>query len=449
MTKLKVRSIDFSWIVAAVMITVAIGGNVFFTAEAAADVDEALEIERIPRNPLVDSITVRLDFAVDTLCLIADPANSLDAFLAELEKLMSGEDTVVNIVHLGDSHTQAGFYTGQIMRTLQEVFGNAGRGWISPLKLAKINEPKDYFITSNVNNWIAGRCIQAELKCPIGPGAVGISSESDNIDFTIRIAPVNGVGYAFNQAVMYRDSNAVPMLPKATDTTATFVCWGDNSSAADIATDTFRLANETDELTLQSVKRFGTAKSVNCYFGFSLTNGNPGILYHAVGQNGAMFSHYLRPDYFSRLALLKPSLLVVSLGTNESFAGARFRAELFESQVDSLVKLVRAAMPETAILLTTPAESFRRINKRYERNKVIGQISSILCKYAEKEQLACFDVYTATGGEQSCLNWEKAGLLGRDHVHYNAEGYAKQGKMLSKALIRMMLNRENELASDE
>ena len=45
-------------------------------------------------------------------------SHGLDAFFSELEKLRNGQDTVVNIVHLGDSHIQAGYYSGEIMRLM-------------------------------------------------------------------------------------------------------------------------------------------------------------------------------------------------------------------------------------------------------------------------------------------------------------------------------------------
>lgn len=37
------------------------------------------------------------------------------------------------------------------MAELQKTFGNAGRGLIVPLKLAKTNEPRDYSIISDID----------------------------------------------------------------------------------------------------------------------------------------------------------------------------------------------------------------------------------------------------------------------------------------------------------
>lgn len=418
----------------------------------AKESEDVRETERMyPRTALVDSLCPRIDFAVDSLCCIFDPQHSLEAFLGELETLLSGKDTVVNVVHIGDSHVQAGFYSGQVMHLLQDAFGNAGRGWISPLKLAKINEPKDYYITSNIRDWEIGRCIQKDPPCPLGPGAMGIRTQSDRVDFSVRISPVSGAGYAFRQMVLYRDSEAAPMLPVHGDTLSFDVCWGSETEAPDVVTDTFRISEEVAEVQLLAAPREDPAdpqnrKTANCYYGFSLANGRPGILYHAVGQNGAMFVNYSRPEYVRRLALLKPSLLIVTLGTNESFAPeSRFNSERFVAQMDSFVRLVKDCMPGTAILVTTPAESFRRVRrKQHEQNRNIQKVATAIRDYAGREGLACFDLYGATGGANSCRNWEKANLLGRDRVHYSVDGYCEQGKLLYKALVRLKLNQQND-----
>ncbi|MDR0757097.1 MAG: GDSL-type esterase/lipase family protein [Tannerella sp.] len=432
-----------------VVLAAAVDSN--YGAVSAKEYEEVREAERMyPRAAPVDSVCPLIDFAVDSLCCIADPQRSLDAFLGELETLLSGKDTVVNVVHLGDSHVQAGFYSGQVMRLLQDAFGNAGRGWISPLKLAKVNEPKDYYITSTIRDWEIGRCIQKDPPCPLGPGAMGIRTLSDRVDFSIRISPVSGAGYAFRQVVLYRDSEAAPMLPVHGDTLPFDICWGSEDEAPGVVTDTFRLSEETDEMQLLAAPREDPAdrtarKSANCYYGFSLTNGRPGILYHAVGQNGAMFVNYSRPEYVRRLALLKPSLIIVTLGTNEaSVPESRFSAERFVEQMDRFVRTVKDCMPGTAILITTPAESFRRVRRQqHEQNRNIPKVAAAIRDYAGSNGIACFDLYGATGGVNSCRHWEKANLLGRDRVHYSVDGYCEQGKLLYRALIRLKLNQQN------
>lgn len=370
----------------------------------------------------------------------------LHHFFAALDSLRAGKDTVVTIVQLGDSHIQAGHYSGRTMRLMQQQFGNAGRGWIAPFKLSKTNEPDDYFVSSVIREWVAGRCIQRTRKCPVGPGGIGIQSVSPSINFDISMAPNNGAGYSFNQAVLYRGEKSMPMLPvgKWKDSVETVLSQA--ACAPGVVADTFRIACLVDTLQLQSTRRKqGTDKLLpassfrNLYYGFNLTNSQPGILYHSVGVNGAMFVNYTDENYVRQLALLDPSLLIISLGTNETF-GRRFTRSEFAGQIESFISLVKKQMPHTAILLTTPPECYKRVyvNKKrtYVRNENTERAAKAIVDVARREGLACWDLFATTGGKNSSAKWRKAGLMGRDRVHYTKEGYQEQGTLFYRALMQ-------------
>lgn len=412
-----------------------------------------LETEAIHRMlPSVDSIQSSLSFINDSLCLIQDPSHSMSAFIDGLNELLNGKDTVINIIHLGDSHIQAGYLSGRTMRLMQSAFGNAGRGWIAPFKLSKVNEPSDYFISSNVKEWIAGRCVQLNPKCPWGIGGIGIQTEAKDIDFNLIIAPNNGAGYSFNKVLMYRDHHAPPMIPALADKDTTHVLsWG-NQPFQNILIDTFATANLVDTLTFKSLQAHRDSMAAkypgaNRYYGFMLTNSNPGILYHSIGVNGAKFVDYTSREYVRQLSLLNPSLLIVSLGTNESF-GRNFSKATFEQQVDSFIRLVREELPETTLLITTPAETYKRVYKNkkrhYVRNENISKIAETISSYAEKENIAYWDLYTLSGGYNSCKNWFDAKMFGRDRIHFSRDGYDEQGVLLYKAIIRSCVQHSTE-----
>lgn len=382
----------------------------------------------------------------DSLCHVTDPSNSLSSFFAELDGLQAGKDTVISVVHLGDSHIQAGYYSGMVMRHLQQDFGNAGRGWIAPLKLSRTNEPDDYFITSTVREWISGRCIQNKRKCPIGLGGIGIQSVSTSINLDISIAPVNGAGYAFNQAILYRGDQSMPMLPTGALKDSVRTSLASAPAAPGILADTFRLPFQTDVLNLHSTRRKqGTDELLpassfkNVYFGFSQTNGRPGLLYNSIGVNGAMYVNYTEETYVRQLALLHPSLLIVSMGTNETF-GRRFNTAEFTAQVKAFISLVKKYMPGTTLLLTTPPECYKRayVNKKrtFVRNDNTQRAAKVIVSVAKESGIACWDLFAATGGKNSSVKWYKAKLMGRDRVHFTKEGYREQGALLYRALMK-------------
>ncbi len=381
----------------------------------------------------------------DTLLFPSDSVQPLERFFSLLDSLKAGKDTVLTIVHLGDSHIQAGKYSGKVMRLLQDEFGNAGRGWIAPFKLSRTNEPDDYFITSSVRDWIAGRCIQRKRKTSVGMGGIGVGSMSSSINLNVRIAPNNGAGYAFNQAILYRRYNAMPMLPTDESKKITEASLADSVVYAGVKADTFRLSRMTDTLLLHSTRRkqgtnmlLPASSFNNTYYGFSLTNGQPGILYHSIGVNGAMYVNYTDKEYLQRLSLLRPQLLIISLGTNETF-GKNFSGLEFSEQVHRFLSLVKEVMPGTEIILTTPPECYKRtyVKKKriYVRNENTEKAAAALRQIAQEEGIVCWDLFTATGGKNSCRKWQTQHLLSKDRIHFTQRGYQDQGVLLYRALM--------------
>lgn len=399
----------------------------------------------------------------DTLLLPSDSTGMpLTHFFAGLDSLKSGKDTVITVVHLGDSHIQAGRYSGKVMRLLHREFGNAGRGWIAPYKLNRTNEPDDYFIRSAIRDWTGGRITQRRKKTAIGMGGIGVRSFSPSINLNVIVTPKNGAGYAFNQAILYRRDQAMPMLPtdKSKPIAEAFLA---DSAYAGVKADTFRLKCFTDTLLLHSTRRKqGTDQLLpassfnNTYYGFSLMNGQAGILYHSVGVNGAMYVNYTDSDYVARLALLRPQLLIVSLGTNETF-GRRFSGIEFSEQVKRFLRLVKHEMPHVEILLTTPPECYKRtyVKKKrvYVRNENTEKAAAALRQIAKEEGLACWDLFAATGGKLSCRKWLDQRLMARDRIHFTQKGYEDQGVLLYRALMNAynqhVKEKQNRIQSKE
>lgn len=434
------------------LIAITVGAKNLAPYRSAQEVIAALpDTMARPDTVALPSISYKIGAAADSVLLpvpdssVREYAPLLD-FFAALDSLRAGKDTVVTVVQLGDSHIQAGHYSGRMMRLMQQQFGNAGRGWIAPFKLSRTNEPDDYFISSVLKEWVAGRCIQSNKKCPVGPGGIGIQSVSPSINLDISMAPNNGAGYSFNQAIIYRGEKSMPMLPtgKLKDSVETIL--GTAPCAPGVLADTFRISSLTDTLQLHSTRRKQGTNTLlpassfkNVYYGFNLTNGQPGILYHSIGVNGAMFVNYTDESYVRQLALLNPSLLIISLGTNETF-GRRFTGSEFAGQIETFISLVKKQMPHTAILLTTPPECYKRVtvNKKrtYVRNENTERAAKAIVEVAQREGLACWDLFAATGGKSSSAKWHKAGLMGRDRIHFTKEGYQEQGLLLYRALMQ-------------
>lgn len=165
------------------------------------------------------------------------------------------------------------------------------------------------------------------------------------------------------------------------------------------------------------------------------------VSYIDKGVNGATCLTFTHPDRIAEIAALKPELLILSFGTNESH-NRRYHINMHYNQMDELVKLLRDSLPDVPILLTTPPgsyESFRQRKRKrtYAINPRTATAAETIRRYAKDHRLLVWDMYDVVGGKhRACTNWTAAKLMRPDHVHYLPEGYILQGNLLYQALIK-------------
>ena len=110
--------------------------------------------------------------------IISDSTKRLYPFFEKLLKLRryrgeaDASEQTVSIVHIGDSHVQADFKPGTVRKLMQLYFGNAGRGLIAPLKIAKTNGAGNYKISSD-SKWDVVRLVKPG-EIPIGLTGLGL-----------------------------------------------------------------------------------------------------------------------------------------------------------------------------------------------------------------------------------------------------------------------------------
>ena len=114
-------------------------------------------------------------------------------------------------------------------------------------------------------------------------------------------------------------------------------------------------------------------------------------------------------------------------------------------QMEAFLALVKKELPNTAILLTTPPECYRRVRsgkqRTYVRNDNTERAARAIRNVAKKEEVACWDLFTTTGGKNSCRKWHSSRLMGRDRIHFTKEGYQEQGTLLFRAFMESYNNR--------
>jgi len=357
--------------------------------------------------------------------------NLLAPFFSKLRQLRNGDSIQVNIVNIGDSHIQADFLTREVRKNFQIEFGNAGRGLIFPLRLARTNEPSDFKSTSPTI-WNS-----ANIRSPVkfsDPGIAGVSIQTNENGayFDVVTYDHDELNYAFDRITLIHTKDSLQYDCRISDSllqesylmSAAPVETNDCITRVSFDRPTNHVRIQTEQCNEQQME-----SNIN---GIVLEKNNPGILYHGIGINGAQYSDFnVSPLFFRQLQLLKPDLVILSLGTNEGSTMKANEEEMIAS-VTGMIETLKAAIPGACFLIATPTDSYYR--KKY-KNPSLKIVCQALLKSATKLDVACWDMYNVTGGYGSCTGWRKQKMLRPDGVHFTKEGYTLQGALLYKALI--------------
>lgn len=241
------------------LITVLARGFVRGTDEApAVPALTPFEIEQMPAPGIADTSCNR----------ITGNVQALEGLFGEFARLERGEKQLpVAILQLGDSHVQAGFFPNRVRSRLQMLFGDAGRGLIAPLRLSGTNEPPDYAIASS-GKWTASRCTQVSPDEMPGVTGMALSGNGRTAEFTITAKDS-----PFDRLRAFHHRKA-PLLKAPDSLTDDILCpLGDTEESTMIP-----LRETVTSVTLRSATT-DTAYARQVYYGFSLENGNRGILF--------------------------------------------------------------------------------------------------------------------------------------------------------------------------
>jgi lysophospholipase L1-like esterase len=359
----------------------------------------------------------------------------LASFFDKLAQVREGGLNAVNIVHIGDSHIQADFLTDVVRKNLQREFGNAGRGLVVPARVAGTNEPLNIRSFSS-GHWTAKRIIHPSKPLPIGVGGITINTAEPGAMFGVRMNdPLTD--YSFNKLTLFYDEDVysfgISILDSSSNELAS-ITPRDKTGAENYTC--VSLPSYFNSVSFRTVKQRDDQRYATL-FGLNLENGKNGILYHAIGVNGAKYEHYNSANLFARQTkYLKPDLFIISLGTNESVEYPHINKS-FLLQVERLVTSLAKHNPDAAFILVTPPDAFI---KKVKPNPGIETIRTQIIEFAVENGLAFWDMYKINGGKNSAMEWKMKGLLRPDGIHFSREGYAKQGQLLFEAIMKSYEN---------
>lgn len=354
-------------------------------------------------------------------------AEVLNAFWGKLALRKNNTENVIRILQIGDSHLQADFISHTIRKELQKTFGNAGRGLISPLKLAKTNEPYSYRFTSNCV-WENQKCISKTKKLPIGITGICIHNETPHCTLKITPSHTPDLDYRFDKIQLFQQTDSTNFNYLLKDTAGNILM----DTKLDKSYSTLHnLPQSTETIEIEYFPKDSIQRQIN-FSGISLEKNNPGIIYHSAGINGATYSDYLHsPLFIQQTKDLNLDLIILNLGTNEAFH-PKFNENEFYATMDSLIIQLKQINPNASLLLTTPGQSFRNnlpnVKMKLVRNTII--------EYANKNNLSLWDLFEIAGSDKGIYQWRKNKLFSKDGIHFSRTGYQLQGEIFLKAIFK-------------
>lgn len=191
--------------------------------------------------------------------------------------------------------------------------------------------------------------------------------------------------------------------------------------------------------------------------GSTLQKEFPNVEFAYYGINGAWARRFYETDMVNRVVAEHPDLVIISFGTNEAHGNIideRTHAETMKTLTDR----ISAQCPGVCFLFTTPPGSYisqrtgsyttgtgRRRRTHYTTTKVPNQntanVARSIVNFCRSRRIAVWDIYTIAGGSASAsTNWRSAGMMNTDCVHYLANGYILQGKLLGEAIYRAYIS---------
>jgi lysophospholipase L1-like esterase len=341
----------------------------------------------------------------------------------------------IQIVHLGGSHIQADIYTHVIRQHLQELSPdmNGGRGLVFPDKIAHLNNPTNFGVFYT-GSW--DHCLSTQQQNPCRLGLTGIAVTTSDSLATIIISPNKEslIHYTFNQIRVFHEPSRYSLYVVSHNTLIAGVY--DSLQGFTL----FRTGISLDTLKLIIQKHAAESFTLQ---GISLDSDSPGIVYNAIGVNGAMLSSYLRCELYSEhLQAIHPDLVIISIGTNDGYTRL-FDTARYAEEYATLIEETRKVVPEAAFLLTVPNDSY--LYRRYA-NPNTEKMRKIIYKLAETYNCAIWDFYSVMGGFNSSQAWRSVGLMQHDKIHFNTAGYELKGELFYSAFLKSW---ENHLTGSE
>lgn len=372
---------------------------------------------------------------------IEDPnGQAMLGFYESLARAFQGE-WVSRIVHYGDSHVAADILTGALRRQLQLWFGEAGAGFVLP------GRPWPGYSRAGVTSqtsagWQTDGLTQASLAAD---GRLGLAGVSLSTRAPGEWIIVTAAGSYFDIYVLKQPGGG------SITVSLDGVEQKRNVSLASRASEFACIEIVAEIGSVHTLEIRTTSAGRTRIFGIAIEMNSAGVIYDALGINGARASRPLRWDWkvlASNLERRDPDLIIVAYGSNE-VSDADLDLEEYKVSFTTLLRQFHEAAPRASILVISPPDRAVRMGHRW---KTIGKMSALgeaQRQAAFEAGAAFYDLFRAMGGSGSIERWAALPqpLAQPDRVHLTSPGYRLVSDWLYSELMSGYLQTISDVRS--
>jgi lysophospholipase L1-like esterase len=371
-----------------------------------------------PTGHALDAFYTHLQATSDCLQKPADPA------CAEAQ---------TRILHYGDSVITSDFVSGTMRRLMQKKFGDAGHGFIL------VTNPWEWYFHNDVRHSASDGWNMNRITGPLsGDGMYGLGGVSFHTDAsaTAWFATTEKGDYGRSASrfdIYYLEQPSGGGLYAIVPGKQPEIF----STAGPKKISRIYSVHVPDGAAEVTIKTTGSGEAR--VFGVAIERDVPGIVYDALGANGARARLWwaMSADHWKeQMDLRKPALIILQYGTNESEDGSVNETK-FSQQFGDLIEKIKTAAPGASVLVASPLDRAEKAdNGDLQTKELITKLVTLERKAALDHGVAFWNTYEAMGGKGTMARWVKADpqLASWDLTHPTPAGAEVVGNLFFKAL---------------
>ncbi|MFI5140498.1 MAG: hypothetical protein ACHQIM_21945 [Sphingobacteriales bacterium] len=377
-------------------------------------------------DPLIANSEVKKIIRTDTGIEDGDANShqSLVTFLRALFDLKNGKRKKVRIGYFGDSIIEGDMITQNVRDKLQDSFGGNGVGFVPITSI--VADFRKTIRHKFSDNWRDINYMNKRTATNIGI--------SGHTFFPTGKSTVTFAGTGARHLTTF---DKITLLYGQSDTSFSVSF---NKTPFEIeGTSAFNVKEWNHDSAVMKLKVVIDGTSKTPIYGLAI-EGDKGIVLDNMSFRGTSGTELLRLN--SKMLTELDSarhydLIILQYGPNLLYDVSITDFSWYYSQMTKTLHYLKKLFPNTSILLISSTDKAMWVNGAYETAPGVEPLVETQKKLARENNCAFFNLYETMGGYNSMVVWaqKKPILAGSDYTHFNGNGAAKIGKMITNALL--------------